>query len=44
MVKLADLAGIDRETALLDLAVWRSSGNENVKKTWLSLANKLALL
>lgn len=44
MIKLANLAEMDTEAALIDLSIWRSSGNENTKKTWLNLANKLALL
>lgn len=44
MIKIAELANMDIEAALLDLSIWRSSGSENAKRTWLSLANKLALL
>lgn len=44
MIKIAELAEMDAEAALIDLAIWRSSGNENTQKTWLNLANKLALL
>lgn len=43
MIRIAELAKMNIEAALIDLAIWRSSG-ENSKKTWLNLANKLALL
>lgn len=44
MLKLAELANMDTETALLDLSIWRSAGNKKAQSTWLNLAHKLALL
>lgn len=33
LIKIADLAGISREEALLDLSIWRAK-SEDVKNTW----------
>ena len=40
MLRLADLAGIPREEALLDLACWRSTSH--ARPTWQAIAAKLA--
>lgn len=44
MLKLAELANMDKEAALIDLSIWRSAGNKKAQDTWLKLAHKLALL
>lgn len=40
MCKLADLAGIPRDEALLDLAIWRSD-DVNARNTWKTLRDRL---
>lgn len=39
MVKIANIAGVDKEEALLDLNVWRSSGS--VKDAYANILRKL---
>lgn len=40
MVKLADLAGVDRETALLELAIWKTTGA--AQKTFSNILQKIS--
>ncbi len=37
ILKIADLAGIDKRNAILDANIWRNAGNEEVIKIYESL-------
>ena len=39
MIKLAELAGLPKEEALIDLNLWRSKNNPEVQKIWQRLSN-----
>lgn len=38
MIKLAELAGLPKEEALIDLNLWRSKNNPEVQKIWQRLS------
>lgn len=40
MIKLAKLAEIEPEEALLDLSIWRSASNAEVQQIWMNIAKK----
>ena len=42
ILKLANLAGISPETALVDAAIWRSKGNPETLKFWKNIRDKIA--
>lgn len=44
MLKLADLAGLDKEEALIDLSIWRSAGSDIAHDAWKNIARKLMML
>ena len=41
MLKIADLAGMPKEEALIDLNLWRSSNNPEVAKIWQRMAKMI---
>ena len=41
MIKLADLAGLPKEEALIDLNLWRSKNNPEVQKIWQRLSKMI---
>lgn len=41
MIKLADLAGLPKEEALIDLNIWRSANNPEVAKIWQRMAKMI---
>lgn len=41
MIKLAELAGMPKEEALIDLNLWRSKNNPELQKVWLRLSKLL---
>lgn len=44
MIKLAELAGMPKEEALIDLNLWRSKNNPELQKVWLRLSKLLGCL
>lgn len=44
MLKLAKLAGISKDEALVDLAIWRAGENSEALDTWKDIAHKLMML
>ena len=44
MIKLAELAGLPKEEALIDLNLWRSKNNPELNKIWQRLAKMIGLL
>ncbi len=43
MIKLAELAGLPKEEALIDLNLWRSKNNPEVQKIWQRLSKMIGL-
>lgn len=43
MIKLAELAGMPKEEALIDLNLWRSKNNPEVQKIWQRLSKMIGL-
>ena len=43
MIKLAELAGLPKEEALIDLNLWRSRNNPEVQKIWQRLSKMIGL-
>ena len=43
MIKLADLAGLPKEEALIDLNLWRSKNNPELNKVWQHLSKMIGL-
>ena len=43
MITLAELAGLPKEEALIDLKLWRSINNPEVQKIWQRLSKKIGL-
>lgn len=41
MIKLAELAGLPKEEALIDLNLWRSKNNPEVQKIWQRLSKMI---
>ncbi len=41
MLKIADLAGMPKEEALIDLNLWRSANNPEVAKIWQRMAKMI---
>lgn len=41
MIKLAELAGLPKEEALIDLNLWRSKNNPELNKIWQRLAKMI---
>ena len=44
MIKLAELAGLPKEEALIDLNLWRSKNNPEVNKIWTRLSKMIRYL
>ena len=44
MIKLAELAGLPKEEALIDLNLWRSKNNPELNKIWQRLAKMVGCL
>ena len=44
MIRLAELAGLPKEEALIDLNLWRSKSNPEVQKIWQRLAKMIGIL
>ncbi len=43
MIKLAELAGMPKEEALIDLNLWRSKNNPELNKIWQRLSKMIGL-
>ena len=43
MIKLADLAGLPKEEALIDLNLWRSKNNPELNKVWQHLSKMIGI-
>ena len=43
MIKLAELAGMPKEEALIDLNLWRSKNNPELNKVWQHLSKMIGL-
>ena len=43
MIKLAELAGLPKEEALIDLNLWRSKNNPEVNKIWTRLSKMIGI-
>lgn len=43
MIKLAELAGMPKEEALIDLNLWRSKNNPELNKVWQRLSKMIGL-
>ena len=44
MIRLAELAGMPKEEALIDLNLWRSKNNPEVQKIWQRLAKMIGII
>ena len=44
MIRLAELAGMPKEEALIDLNLWRSKGNPEINKIWQRVAKMIGIL
>ena len=41
MIKLAELAGMPKEEALIDLNIWRAKNNPELQKVWIRLSKMI---
>ena len=44
MIRLAELAGMPKEEALIDLNLWRSKGNPEINKIWQRVAKMIGIV
>lgn len=44
MIKLAELAGMPKEEALIDLNVWRSEQQPDIKNVWLRISKMIKIV
>lgn len=44
MIKLAELAGLPKEEALIDLNLWRSAAQPEIQTVWIRLAKMISML
>ena len=44
MIRLAELAGMPKEEALIDLNLWRSKSNPEINKIWQRVAKMIGIL